>query len=66
MEKYVLYLKFCEIYLFGPVNFIKIYVNENHLQMRTPNFRLLEVFRFLQKLYVLDHSGSFDMHIEKL
>ena len=32
------------IYSFGPVCFIKIYVNWNHLQRRTPTLGLLEGF----------------------
>ena len=31
-------IKFCDIYSFGPVRVIKIYVNLNHLQRRTTNF----------------------------
>ena len=56
MKNFAIY----NIYSFGPVCVIKIYVNWNHLQRRTTI-----PWDFLSKPYVSDQYESFDMHNEK-
>ena len=59
-----MYFDVCEIYSFGPVCFIKIYV-KTHLQEENSNLGIVgrSFFVFLSISNVLSHFGSFDVHI---